>query len=569
MENKRADLLQLARDTTSSPGVYLMKDAEGHILYVGKAKNLKNRVVSYFQATRHERLRTEVMVCQVAHFDIILTETEAEALILECTLIKRHKPKFNVSLKDDKTYPYIRIQMNDAFPRLEWTRKVRKDGSRYFGPFPSAWSARQTLTLLNETFKLRDCSDNTFRHRSRPCILFQMGRCSAPCVGKVSENQYRETLQEIVAVLEGKGKELVKSLRKGMKDAAIREEYEEAARYRDQLQNLKIVTEIQGVAEAGSDRNRDVFGLARSETQSHGVVIQVRGGKVIAVKHFDLTNTESSMTDAEVLAAFLEQYYLGGITKRDPLENETGGLPQASEILLPEAPADLDLLERTLGLTIKVPEKPEEEQLIAVARTNAEHSLEQKTKKDKGHGLVSVEDVQKKLHLSKLPYRIECYDISNISGGDAVASRVVFVNGAPDKNLYRRYKIRTVEGSNDFAMMKEVLARRFAKTDEALPDLVVVDGGKGQLSQAVAILEELNVQGVDVVGLAKARTEKDFQSKEVKSSLERIFIPNRKNPISLYSGTPVSNLLTHLRDEAHRFAITYHRKVREKRILGS
>jgi excinuclease ABC subunit C len=587
----RASLLEKARETTTSPGVYLMKDEQGVVIYVGKAKSLANRLSTYFQAGPHEVARTEMMVGRVARFDVILTETEAEALILEATLIKKHKPKFNVRLKDDKTYPYLKIQVGEPFPRIEWTRRVQRDGARYFGPFPSAWSARQVMNLLNETFKLRDCSDNTFRHRSRPCILYQMGKCTGPCVQLIDAKAYRADIDQVVGVLEGKTDKLVAELRRGMEDAAEREEYEHAAELRDQIRNLELVTQTQGAIEAGSVRDRDVVGVARAEgggTDAHGTILRIRGGRMVSVQHYHLQNTDASLPDATLLSEFVSQYYaaLGLGTDRPPPAPEDAAVPLSQdgvgggaseapprEILVPYAPDDPDWIERTFGLGVRVAEGEEgskqhqvDTQLLNVARANAQYALEQGARKAEGHGIAALEEIQDKLHLSKLPERIECYDISNTQGEEAVASRVVFVDGAPDKNLYRRYKIKTVQGSNDFAMMREVLDRRFSH-DESLPDLVVVDGGKGQLSQAVAILGELNVQGVSVVGLAKARTESDFQATEVKSSHERIFIPNRKNPVPLLPHTGAYKLLTHVRDEAHRFAISYHRQLRSKKSL--
>jgi excinuclease ABC subunit C len=571
MENQgnKPDLLEQAHAASTSPGVYLMKSSEGTTIYVGKAKNLRNRLTQYFQPAPHESPRTNMMVGRVSRFDVILTETEAEALILECTLIKRHKPRFNVRLKDDKTYPYIKIRMDETYPRLEYTRKTPPDGSRYFGPFPSAWSARQVIDLLNQTFRLRDCSDNTFRHRSRPCILYQIGKCSGGCVKLVEPNQYREDIREVIGVLEGKTGQIVENLQRGMMDAAEREEYETAAEYRDQIRNLELVTQTQVAAEAGSERDRDVVGIARHEADAHGTILRIRNGRMVAVRHFHVQNSDSTLADAEILFDLLSQHYLSS-------EEEHSVRPP--EVLLPVAPNDPDLLERALGMKVRVPENPpqnaNEEQLLRVAQTNAQYALEQNRQKDAGHGLEALEEIREKLHLPATPRRIECYDISNIQGQDSVASRVVFMDGAPDKNLYRRYKIRTVEGSNDFASMKEVLGRRFKRLDDGtvadeIPDLVVVDGGKGQLSQAVAILNELGVEGIPVVGLAKARTESDFQASEVKSSLERIFIPGRKNPIPLLPHQGAYKLLVHIRDEAHRFAITYHRNLRSKRSLGS
>ncbi|HCM39315.1 MAG: excinuclease ABC subunit C [Bdellovibrionales bacterium GWB1_52_6] len=573
IRNSRAVLLEQARAVRSSPGVYLMKNEKGEILYVGKAKVLPNRVSSYFQAGPHENPRTEMLVGRIQYFDVILTETEAEALILEATLIKKHKPKFNVRLKDDKAYPYLKIQLNEPYPRIVWTRRVLRDEARYFGPFPSAWAARQVMELLNETFRLRTCSENTFRHRSRPCILFQMGKCTAPCVHDAQD--YHEQVEAAVRVLEGKSDQLIAELTRGMQAAAEREEFEIAAEYRDQIRNVSIVTETQGAVEAGAQRDRDVIGIVRKDMEAHGTLLRIRGGRLISIQHYHFQNTDPSMPDAELLFDFLAQHYLSpsattaatGQPEEHVRKEERD--PPASEVLLPQAPDDHDLLERVLGVHVRTAETLIDEQLLNVARANAEYAMEQSQKKTQGHGVQALEAVQEKLHLQNLPCRIECYDISNIQGEDAVASRVVFINGAPDKTLYRRYKIKTVKGANDFAMMKEILGRRFSHAEEALPDLVVVDGGKGQLSQAVAILDELQVQGVAAVGLAKARTESDFKATEVKSSHERIFIPNRKNPIPLLPHTDAYKLLVHVRDEAHRFAVSYHRVVRSKRTFKS
>lgn len=553
----REEQLELARQASESPGCYFMKDENGLILYIGKAKNLSNRLTSYFQAPVHEILRTEMMVRQVSHFETLLTKTEAEALILEATLIKKHKPKYNIRLKDDKAYPYIKVQLTDAFPKLEWTRKVIKDGAHYFGPFPSAWSARQVMKMLTESFKLRDCSDNTFRHRSRACILYQMEKCTAPCVKKISQEEYIETVRAATKVLEGKDKSVIRDLESKMKIFASEEEYEAAAEIRDQIQNLKMVTELQAVEQSGEDSNQDVIYIARKDAESHGVILMIRFGKLQSVRHYSFTNSDAGITEDEMISQFITQHY-ADIADGD-----------VRNILVPNKPHDSDLIAETLKLTIKSPRGDVQNRLMNVAKVNAEHALESAVKRFEGHGVAALEDVQDKLQLSDLPVRIECYDISNISGEDAVASRVVFIDGAPDKNLYRKYKIKTVEGSNDFAMMKEVLGRRFARADDPFPSLVVVDGGKGQLAQAVAILEELNIQGVPVVGLAKARTEKDFQATEVKTSLERVFLPGRKNPVNLLPHTMACKLLSHVRDEAHRFAITYHRKVRDKSRQGS
>ena len=546
-----------------------MKDPAGVVLYVGKAKNLKNRLTSYFQGIVHEHPRTEMLVQTADVFDVIITETEAEALILECTLIKKYKPRFNIRLKDDKAYPYIKVNFKSDFPKLEWTRKVKRDGAKYFGPFPSAWSARQVMRLLIESFQLRDCSDNTFSHRSRPCILYQIGKCTAPCVKIVSQEDYKEQVRDAVKVLEGKSTSFVKNLRKQMELAAAEDDFERAALIRDQMQAIELVTATQTVDEAGSRRHRDVIAIARQENSAHLVVLQVRDGKLLSVKHFDLQNVDSTLETSEVLSDAMAQHYQALQQQVGESNDENApALPQ--EILIGHAINDQELLEKTLGFEISEPKNDRERQLAQVAQTNADYGLKQSMARTQGHGVKALEEVMEKLNMTRLPHRIECYDNSNFQGTESVASRVVFTDGAPDKNLYRRYKIHTVEGSNDFATMREVLGRRFSSTSETeLPDLVVVDGGKGQLSQAVAIMEELGVQGVAVVGLAKARTESDFQSSDVKSSHERVFLPNRKNPVVLFQHMAAYKLLTHVRDEAHRFAISYHRLLRSKRTFKS
>jgi excinuclease ABC subunit C len=560
----RTRLLDKAKSLATTPGVYLMKDTELGILYVGKAKSLKNRVSSYFQPIVHEHPRTELLLTNVVDFEVIHTETETEALVLECTLIKRYRPKFNVRLKDDKHYPYIMVPMDEDYPKLEWVRRVTNPQARYFGPFPSGFAARIVLRLLTEHFKLRDCSDNTFAHRSRACILYQMHQCSAPCVQKISKEDYRKTIEDAIAVLEGKGGELIQELQLEMQNAAEEERYEDAARLRDQIQAIQVVSQTQSVVDADNRIDQDVFAFARNEQQAQGVVLQVRGGKLLAVKHYQVQNFDASIPDAELMHDLLTQHVL--------LMSDKNEIQQAKEILMDQVPSDLTLLENGLGVRIRSPESDVQKQLYNVAQTNAKYALQNAKREAAGHGMAGLEDVQRKLGLDKLPRRIECYDISNTQGEESVASRVVFIDGAPDKNLYRRYKIKTVKGANDFASMREIFDRRFSKMDiqagNEKPDLVIVDGGKGQLAQAQAIFDELNIQGVSLVGLAKARTEKNFKSQEVESSMERIFIPNRVNPVPLYPHTAAYKLLTHVRDEAHRFAITFHRQLRHKRSLG-
>ncbi len=562
--SKRTELLEKAKNLATSPGIYLMK-AGSQIIYVGKAKSLRSRVTSYFQPITHEHPRTELMLQSVENFEIIHTETENEALVLECTFIKRHKPKFNVRLKDDKHYPYLVISTKDPFPRIGWTRKVVNDRSRYFGPFPSGFAARTVMRLLTETLRLRDCSDNTFSHRSRACILHQMDLCTAPCVGKISQEDYQSLIDEAIAVLQGKSNKIIKQLKLDMKLAATEERYEDAARIRDEIQSVEIVSQTQSVFDPDKRADVDVFAFEKNEATAHGVVLQVRGGRLIIVKHYALHNFDSTLSDEAIAYDLLTQHVL--------LMEEKSEVLHAKEILLKTLPLDHQLLESALKIKIKIPRTDLQKQLVNVAHTNAKFALEGAKKEHSGHGITALEEVQSKLGLEKLPRRIECYDISNFQGDESVASRVVFIDGAPDKNLYRKYKIKTVKGANDFASMREIFDRRFSKMDldtgNEKPDLVVVDGGKGQLSQAKAIFDELGIQGVDLVGLAKARTEQNFQSAVVESSQERIFIPGRVNPIPLYPNSRAYKLLTHIRDEAHRFAITFHRSRRDKKSLKS
>jgi len=568
---KRTELLEKAKNLATTSGIYLMRasasssQGKHQILYVGKAKNLRARVTSYFQPITHEHPRTELMLQNVEDFEVIHTETENEALVLECTFIKRHKPKFNVMLKDDKHYPYLMISTKDEFPRIEWTRKIVNKQSRYFGPFPSGFAARTVMKLLTETLRLRDCSDNTFSHRSRACILYQMDLCSAPCVGKISKEDYHGLIDEAIAVLQGKSNKIVKQLKLDMKLAAEEERFEDAARIRDEIQSVEIVSQTQSVFDPDKRADIDVFAFEKNEAIAHGVVLQVRGGRLIVVKHYALHNFDSTLEDEAIAYDLLTQHVL--------LMEEKSEVAHAKDVLLKTLPLDHELLESALKIKIKTPKSDLQKQLVNVAHTNAKFALEGAKKEHTGHGVTALEEVQTKLGLDKLPRRIECYDISNFQGDESVASRVVFIDGAPDKNLYRKYKIKTVIGPNDFASMREIFDRRFSKMDmetgNEKPDLVVVDGGKGQLSQAKAIFDELGIQGVDLVGLAKARTEQNFQAPEVESSQERIFIPNRVNPIPLYPNSRAYKLLTHIRDEAHRFAITFHRARRDKKSMKS
>ncbi len=537
-----------------------MKDPHGVILYVGKAKSLKSRVSSYFQDNRGHTPRVQVLVKKIADFEVVLTDSESEALVLECNLIKKHKPRYNVMLKDDKSYPYVRLDVNHPFPRLEYTRKVRKDGARYFGPYVSGGSLREMLTWARKEFQLRDCSDNEFRNRSRPCLLHQMGQCSAPCVGFIKGEQYGHALETVLKILEGKPEQVIRELKVEMARASAGEDYERAATLRDRIQHIEEAVENQGqkVLDPESDLARDVVQLARSGSQAVVVVMAVRGGRAEGVFQYPFKDVDPDQPDAEFLAEFLGQYYVRLWENPAPV-----GLPE--EVLVPAstdgARAELEVITRALGKRVdfRVPKRGEAAHLLEMVKKTVDHALEELTR----NVMQSESDLthlQEKLSLTRYPRRIECYDISHFQGEGTVASRVVFIDGKPEKTLYRHYHVTEVEGPDDFKSMLEVLRRRFSKDEGGLaPDLVVIDGGRGQLKQAEVVFEELGVINVDLVALAKARSEK--------GTMERVFKPGQKNPIALKPGTGAHRVMTQARDEAHRFAITFHRKVRDQRIL--
>ncbi len=555
----RKKFFDKAKELDTSPGVYLMKDDSGQIIYIGKAKNLKNRVSSYFKPSKHDVPRTELMVDKVSEFEVILTKTESEALILESTLIKKHKPRYNVRLKDDKSFPYLKIPSSTPklpFVRLEYQRKVMNDGARYFGPFPSSGAVRQVVKFFNEYFKLRDCSDMVFKNRARPCILHQMDKCLAPCVKGFAKDKknielYQKLLEKIIKILEGVDKNFSSQLRAHMREASENLEFERAAIFRDQIEHLELLTARQGVSDPELKTDMDVIELYKDGELAEAVVLQLRKGKLEAISSRFVQNISREEDKESILSDFIALYYL----------SEKNPAPEV--ILVSEKLSEGQLLSETLKAELRVAKSLKEDQFIRVASTNAQYIFKQNKRYAFGHGFMALEETQNKLHLSKLPLRIECFDISNLQGTENVASRVVFVDGAPEKDLYRKYKIKTVTGADDFASMREVLSRRFTSKGDTLPDLVIVDGGRGQLAQALAVVDELDLQGFDVVGLAKA---KSFDVTKGKPTQERVFLPNRKNPVFLKPGTDSFRLLTHIRDEAHRFAITYHRKLKENKI---
>jgi len=541
------------------PGVYLLRDAHAKVIYVGKARSLRARVRSYFRGG-DERSQVAFLMQRVADFDSLVTATEKEALILENNLIKQYKPRYNIRLKDDKSYVSVKVTVQDPWPRVLVTRKIVKDGSKYFGPYHSAYSVRETLDALRKIVPLRTCSDAVFRNRSRPCLEYQIKRCLGPCCLPVDRAEYETHLREAMLLLTGKQVELIGQLRRQMAAAAEAERFEEAAVLRDRLRAIEKTQERQqAVSHWGGDQ--DIFGFYREGGFIEAQVLFVRQGKLTGNQAYQLEDIE--LPDEEVVAALLTQFYQGDRYVPD-------------EVLVPIELEDLavraEYLSERKGRRVDVarPQRGDRVRLLDMARENAEQSFRERRDGERQYERIS-DELRRKLHLRNAPKRIECFDISTFQGGMAVGSMVTFDEGQPDKNGYRRYRIKTVAGQDDFGMMFEVLRRRFtrAKRDGEYPDLLVVDGGKGQLNVALAVLRELEIDQIDAVGLAKTRVTRDARAAEVVRSDERVFLPGRVNPVVLRRNSSALFLLQRLRDEAHRFAITYHRALRGKERLRS
>lgn len=541
----------------SSPGVYLMKGEDGNVLYVGKARNLKKRVRAYV-GPGDSRIHIRFMVQQVASVHFIVTDTEKEALILENTLIKQHHPRYNINLRDDKTYFSLRLDMKEPFPRLTIVRKVPADGARYFGPYASAHAAREVLKNLYKIFPLRHYPLATCQRRKRPCLYFQMKQCSAPCCHLISPADYLLLAEGAALFLEGKDSEVSRIYRTRMAQASAEFRYEEAARYRDLLRAIEVTVERQKVVARGGDS--DVFGLFRDADLVLVALLHVRGGTLTGSRTFEFA---WEMETEEGLASFLNEYY-----------DQDAPIP--AEILLPLAipePAPLEeLLTEKSGKRVRivVPQRGNKLDMVLLAQKNAQSAAAEKTAKENACTDLLAE-LKERLDLRQPPHRIECYDISNIQGELAVGSRVVFVDGKAERSLYRRYRIRGVTQSDDFAMMREVLSRRFDPegSPEAAPELIVVDGGIGQLNVLTRVLRELGVTGVEAAGLAKSRVTRDMQAEELSRSEERVFRPGRKNPVTLRQNSAPLLFLARIRDEAHRFAVTYHKQLRSKGLTAS
>lgn len=541
------DLEQKIKSFPARAGVYLFKDKDGAIIYVGKAKKLKARVRQYFGASRDERPQVQFLMRRVRDIDYIVTDTEKEALLLENTLIKKHQPRYNISLKDDKTFLSVRIGMEHASPGISVTRHPRKDGARYFGPYASGLACREMIEEIIRYFKVRSCNDREFANRVRPCLLFDIGRCTAPCVGKVSQENYGEQVREAVMFLEGKRKELSDIFKIKMRQASDNHQYEEAAHYRDLTADIKAMVEKQKVIRHGAG-DRDAIGLAIEGNYAAACVLHIRGGTLTGkrVQHL------GRLTDDENIAmeTFLIQWYGG--TREVPsellLSHNIEGKTALKEILAEK---------RSGSVRIKVPAKGDDLGLTRLASDNAREAL--RLRKDTVEAQLAIlEKLRTKLKLPGIPDVIECLDISNIQGRDAYGSLVTFVTGEPDKSRYRLYRIQTVKTPDDYQMMREVLERRF-QSDRPTPDLMLIDGGKGQLNTASKVLADLGVGNVPVAAIAKGES----KGRE----MDDIYLPGRKNPLNFRKGSKELLLLMRIRDEAHRFGIRAHRGRRIKSLL--
>lgn len=556
------------------PGVYLFRDATGKVIYVGKAASLRSRVRSYFRSQSDFSPKLRNMVTRIVDFEYIVTDSEVEALVLECNLIKQYRPKYNVSLRDDKQYLYLKITTGETYPGVFTTRQVVKDGSRYFGPFTSAQSLRQTIALLNRLFAFRTCHLDMSKVQARPCLDYYIKRCTAPCVRAISPEAYRESIERVIMFMEGKHEDVLERLRHEMLEAAERLDFERAAQLRDKIQAVEKVSARQKITQV--DRgDQDAIAFAVEGPDAGVQVFTIRGGKVVGRENFLLQNVDDT-PPGEIMAQFLRQYY-----------DSAPFVPP--ELVLQYEPDEPALMRQWLAarrqgpVKLSVPKRGQKKELIDLLAENAREYLEQMRLRwlnDDQKTVAALAELQDALNMPKLPGRIECYDISNIQGTSAVGSMVVFENGHPRKDQYRKFRIKTVQGPDDFASLKEVLGRRFRRAVQAgqaaqdgatggeaaggwaaLPDLVIIDGGKGQLSAGLEALEEIGLAGlvgrgeITVVGLAKER--------------EELFLPGRPDSLLLPRHSQALYLVQRIRDEAHRFALMYHRSLRQQKGVRS
>jgi len=540
----------------TKPGIYLFKDKAGKVLYVGKAARLRNRVRSYFGATHTHDSKLHKMMPVVQILDFIVTDSEQEALILENNLIKKHRPRFNVRLRDDKSYPYIKVSLNEEWPRIFLTRRFEDDGGRYFGPYASAGSVRRTLDLLKKLFRFCSPKWVITGKKPRPCFDYSIRRCVGACSSEITKEEYREIIDEVILFLEGKHDEVLRDLRLKMGHAAETLEFEKAASLRDQLQAVESVTEGQKIISAGGG-DEDVIAFARERNDACVQIFFVRSGKLIGRENFIMEGTQDEER-SHIMASFIQQFY--------------GSAPYIPpSILLQGEPEDMPVISSWLKnvrggkVSLRVPKRGQKKKLVDMVTENAEQALVQLKAKwlaDTGKTAAALKELQEQLRLPGLPNRVECYDISNIRGTSAVGSMVVFENGRPKPSAYRRFKIKTVEGIDDYAMMQEVLRRRFKRVQTqdtsswaVIPDLVLIDGGRGHLTSVQEVMQELEVDSVPLAAIAKEN--------------EEIFLRDVAESLILPRDSQALYLLQRIRDEAHRFALSYHLHVRRKAALKS
>lgn len=541
-----------------SPGVYLMLDGRGKVIYVGKANNLKNRIASYFTG-RDKRPMAPFLMARVHDIEFITTATEKEALILENNLIKKHRPRYNVILRDDKTYYHLLLDPAEKFPRLQLARRKTNPAALYFGPYPSGLAAKETLRFVQQVFPLRTCRNRDFQLRSRPCLEYQIGRCLAPCGGLIDEDAYRKLADGAVSFLRGRRRGLLTDLKGQMEEASQALNYEEAARLRDRIGLLAHALEKQNV-DGGGVHDLDALGIHAAQGLCQLCILSVRGGKLLGSKSFASLKTKEE--EGEIISSLLRQYYDGS------------NLPE--EIILPCRLSDENVIaewfadKKGKNVTLTLARRGPKKALLDMACANARDLLASSRKKEEQQ-TAAMRLLQEKLSLSKLPQRMECFDISNIGGKNAVGSMAVFQDGRPDKQGYRRFRIKATDEPDDYGMMREVLTRRFSG-HEPPPDLVVVDGGKGHLQVALSVLSGLGVT-LDVIGLAKE--ERAFLAAKHKrrgkpaGTEDRVYLPRRKDAVYLSKWPAALSLLQRVRDEAHRFAVNYHHKVKQKSDFSS
>jgi excinuclease ABC subunit C len=553
-EDLRQHLEAKLRALPAKPGVYLFKDKEDKVIYVGKAGNLKSRVRSYFGSPSNLPSKIQQLVSNIQDLEFVITNSEQEALILECDTIKRYAPRFNASLKDNKTFPYLKIDIKEDWPGVYITRRVQKDGARYFGPFATAGSVRKTLRLIKRIFPYRSCSKRIDGKDMRPCLDYYIYQCLGPCIGAVERDEYHDVINQIILFLQGKQELILRELEAKMKDAAERLQFERAALLRDQIDAIEDVMEGQRIATTLRGE-KDVVGLAQNETLAYVEVFFIRNSKLVGRDHFIMEGTQGDSA-GQIMTSFVKQYYASA-----------SYIPCL--ILLQYPVEELAVLSQWLSqqrgrkVELQVPQKGAKKKLVETVAENAARGLELAQLKEMKAEIISsgLHELKERLHLPKMPIRIECYDVSNIQGTLAVASMVVLEKGWPKPAHYRRFRIKTVAAADDYAMIQETLRRRFRRgvagegTWGIIPDLVLIDGGKGQLNAALEVRQELGLASMPMASLAKEN--------------EEVFIPSDPRPVHIPKDSPALHILQRARDEAHRFAISYHQKLRRKGFITS